>query len=70
MRKMARKQQRRRQQLGRPTKFFRKLRDGDFHEVAATKLEAYQKRVGARSPPAISMSQCSSESLVSDSLQS
>ena len=60
MGKMARKRQRRQQQLGRPTKFMRKHGAGEFQEVPETKLAAYQKRIGTR--PASPMSQSSGQS--------
>lgn len=61
MRKMVRTREKRQEQLGRPTKFLRKLAagEGDFQEVPQAKLDAYQKRFGA-APSASPMSQYSS----------
>lgn len=56
MGKMIRTRQRRQEQLGRPTKFFRKQRTGEFREVPAAKLDAYQKRVGFHPNPSLSES--------------
>jgi hypothetical protein len=56
MAKMVRKRKRREQQLGRPTKFMRKLGAGEFQQVPATKLDTYQKRAGTRLASPLSQS--------------
>ena len=58
--KMARVRRRRLEKLGRRTKFLRRHGAGEFQEVPSAKLDAYEKRAGARldSPT----SQCSHSS--------
>ncbi|KAK3898594.1 hypothetical protein C8A05DRAFT_37809, partial [Staphylotrichum tortipilum] len=46
--KMARLRRRRRLKFGRRTKFLRRQGAGEFQEVPSAKLDAYEKRVGAR----------------------
>jgi len=56
MGKMVRKRRRRKDELGKKTKFMRRHRDGEFQEVAQDKLDTFQRRFGLNNASSMSLS--------------